>query len=157
MHQYLVQFDITPMLHPSPISALSPPPPETLLDPQPGQPIKFHSPTTTVTTPADHNAHHRVADPNRPTPQQQQHDHSIFSARHYRSVDDDEDSAGPPSSHRTATLADIADLDIVLARIAERHFRDESVHDLDTLATFHALVKNSAIGEARFISHLTSH
>jgi hypothetical protein len=97
--------------------------------------------------PADHNAN-----PNRPTPQSQ-HDHSIFNPRHYRSADDDEDSAGP-SSHRTATLADIADLDIVLARLAERHFRDESAHELDTLATFLALVKNSANGKRRFISNL---
>ena len=88
--------------------------------------------------------------PKRPTAQ---HDHSIFSTRHCRSVDDEEDPAGLSSSHRTATLADIADLDIVLARIAERHFRDESVHELDTLATFLALVKNSANGESRFISN----
>lgn len=86
----------------------------------------------------------------------QQHDHSIFSTKHYRPVDDDDDSAGPSSSHRTATLADIADLDIVLARLAERHFRDESVHELDTLATFLALVKNSANGKGPFISHLMS-
>jgi hypothetical protein len=143
------------MLHPSPISALSPPPPEAL-DPLHGQPIKFPSPTVTGATPADHRLsqeqqqehhhYHQSVNPNRPTPQQQ--DHSIFSAKNCRSVDDDEDSAGPSSSHRTATLADIADLDIVLARLAERHFRDESVHELDTLATFLALVKNSANGKA---------
>ncbi|KAF9651290.1 hypothetical protein BDM02DRAFT_3127045 [Thelephora ganbajun] len=152
VHQYLVQFDITPILHPSPISVLSPPPPEALLDPQHGQPMKFPSPTATGTTPANHSTqrhhHHQLINPNRPTPQQQ--DHSIFSAKHYRSVDDDEDSTGP-SSHRTATLADIADLDIVLARLAERHFRDESVHELDTLATFLALVKNSANGKYPFM------
>jgi len=108
-----------------------------------------------ATTPTDHNAqqqhhhhHHQLINPNRLT--LQQHDHPAFSARHYRSVDDDEDSAGPSSSHRTTTLADVADLDIVLARLAERHFRDESVHELDTLATFLALVKNSANGESRF-------
>ena len=152
------------MLHPSPISALSPPPPEAFLDPQHGQPIKFPSPIVTGATPAEHNGqqqqqqqqhlHHQSINPNRPTPQQQ--DHSIFSAKNYRSVDDDEDSAGPSSSHRTATLADIADLDIVLARLAERHFRDESVHELDTLATFIALVKNSANGKRPFISDLMS-
>ena len=151
------------MLHPSPISALSPPPPEALLDPQHGQPIKFPSPIVTGATPADHNVqqqqhhhHHQSINPNRRTPQQQQQDHSIYSAKNYRSIDDDEDSAGPSSSHRTATLADIADLDIVLARLAERHFRDESVHELDTLATFIALVKNSANGRRPFISHLMS-
>lgn len=111
----------------------------------------------TGTTTADNNApqqqHHQQQqiNPNRPTPQ---HDNSIFTARHYRSVDDDDDLAG--SSHRTATLADIADLDLVLARLAERHFRDESVHELDTLATFLALVKNSANGKGRFISNLMS-
>lgn len=139
------------MLHPSPISALSPPPPETLLDSQHGQPIKFPSPTATGPTPADHNAHHQLITgiPKRPTPLQQ-HDLAIFSTRHYRSVDDEEDPSGS-SPHRTATLADLADLDIVLARLAERHFRDESVHELDTLATFLALVKNAANGERRFI------
>jgi hypothetical protein len=154
IHQYLVQFDITPMLHPSPISASSPPPPGALLDPQHAQPIKFPSPTAMGTTTADHNApqqQHQQINPNRQTPQ---HDNSIFTARHYRSVDDDDDLAG--SSHRTATLADIADLDLVLARLAERHFRDESVHELDTLATFLALVKNSANGKGRFISNLMS-
>ena len=103
--------------------------------------------------PGDRDAHHQLMNPKRPTPQQQ-HDHSIFGITHCRSVDDDEDSAGISSSHRTATLADIADLDVVLARLAERHFRDESVHELDTLATFLALVKNSANGESRFISNL---
>lgn len=148
VHQYLVHFDIAPVLYPSPISALGPPPPEALLDLQPGQPIKFPSPMVTGAIPADHNAqpqHHQLSNPNRPTLQQQ--DHSIFSVKNYRSVDDDEDSAGPSSSQRTATLADIADLDVVLARLAERHFRDESVHELDTLATFLALVKNSANGK----------
>jgi hypothetical protein len=107
---------------------------------------------------ADHNApqqhqqqQQQQINPNRQTPQ---HDNSIFTARHYRSVDDDDDLAG--SSHRTATLADIADLDLVLARLAERHFRDESVHELDTLATFLALVKNSANGKGRFIPNLMS-
>jgi hypothetical protein len=155
------------MLHPPPISALSPPPPEAL-DPLHGQLVKFPSPTVTGATPADHSAqqqqeqqqeqqqhhYHQSVNPNRPTPQQQEH--SIFSAKNCRPVDDDEDSAGPSSSHRTATLADIADLDIVLARLAERHFRDESVHELDTLATFIALVKNSANGRRPFIFHLMS-
>jgi len=136
---------------------LGPPPPEVLLDPQFGQPIKFPSPTVTGTTPVDNNTQqqrHQLVNPNRRTPQQQQqqHDHSIFSTKNYRSVDDDEDFASPYSSQRTATLADIADLDIVLARLAERHFRDESVHELDTLATFLALVKNSANGKLSFIS-----
>lgn len=80
----------------------------------------------------------------------------MYSVKHYRPADDDEDPAGLSSSHRTATLADIADLDIVLARIAERHFRDESVHELDTLATFLALAKNSANGKSPFISNLLS-
>jgi len=111
---------------------------------------------------ADHSTqqqyhHHQLINPNRPTPQQQQHhDHSMYSVKHYRPADDDEDPAGLSSSHRTATLADIADLDIVLARIAERHFRDESVHELDTLATFLALAKNSANGKSPFISNLLS-
>ena len=104
-----------------------------------------------MTVPADHAAqqHHQQINPNvRPSPQQ--HDHSIFGITH-RSLDDDEDVTGPPSSHRTATLADITDLDVVLARVAERHFREGSVHELDTLATFLALVKNSANGKCPFI------
>ena len=112
----------------------------------------------TGATLADHSAqqqhHHQLIGPSRPT--SQQHDHSIFSVNHCHSLDDDEDPAGPSSSHRTATLADIADLDIVLARLAERHFRDESVHELDTLATFLALVKNSANGKRPFIPDLIS-
>jgi hypothetical protein len=126
---------------------LSPPPPEALLDPQSSQPIKFPSPTATVAVPTDHGGQqqHQHINPNvRPSPQQ--HDHSIFSITR-RSLDEDEDIAGPSSSHRTVTLADISDMDIVLARLAERHFREGSVHELDTLATFLALVKNSANGK----------
>ena len=114
----------------------------------------------TVAAMADNNTqqqHHQLVNPNRLTPQQQQqHDHSIFSTKNHRSVDDDEDLVGPSSSQRTATLADVADLDIVLARLAERHFRDGSVHELDTLATFLALVKNSANGKLSFIFSLMS-
>lgn len=136
-------------MHPSPISARSPPPPETLLGSQPSQPIRFPSPTATVAMLEDHDVqqHHQIINPNvRPSPQQRQHDRSIFSVKHHCSLDDDED-AGGPSFHRTVTLADIADLDIVLARLAERHFREGPVHELDTLATFLALVKNSANGK----------
>lgn len=143
-----------PILHPSPISALSPPPPEALLDPQPSQPMKFPSPNATVTMPTDNGAqqHHQLINSNvRQSPQQQHHDRSIFSTNNHCSVDDDEDITGPSSSHRTTTLADIADLDIVLARLAERHFREGSVHELDTLATFLSLVKNSANGKYPFI------
>lgn len=146
------------MLHPSPISALSPPPPEAILDPQHGQPTKFPSPIVSGPTAADHSAQqqHPLTNPNRPTPQQQ-FDPPIFSTKNpCRSVDDDGDSAGPSSSHRTATLADVADLDVVLARLAEQHFRDEPVHELETLATFIALVKNSANGGPPFIFNLMS-
>ncbi|KAF9785901.1 hypothetical protein BJ322DRAFT_1020077 [Thelephora terrestris] len=147
VQQYLVQFDITPVLHPSPISAMSPPPPETLLGPQPGRPIRFPSPTATVAMLEDDDGqqHHQITNTNvRPSPQQRQPDRSMFSVKHHCSPDDEDDVAGSSSFHRTVTLADIADLDIVLARLAERHFREGPVHEMDTLATFLALVKNSA-------------
>ena len=94
--------------------------------------------------PAEHSQHQLISPDVRPSPQQ--HGQSIFSVKDHRPLDDDEDIAGP-SSHRTTTLADVADLDIVLAGLAEQHFREGSVHELDTLATFLALAKNSVNGK----------
>lgn len=46
---------------------------------------------------------------------------------------------------RTAILADVNDIDLVLAKIAERHFRDEVVREVDTLASFMCTLKTNGV------------
>ncbi|KAH7911811.1 hypothetical protein BJ138DRAFT_1172309 [Hygrophoropsis aurantiaca] len=111
LHRYLSHFNLIPMIHPSPLCAADPPPPSYLQDPL--HYAHAHSPVVLPT----------IANRPRRDPK----DHS--RRRSSRLLDD-------PYPHRTPILADIADVHAVLAEMAERHFLEHVVSEIDTLAAF---------------------
>jgi hypothetical protein len=110
LHRYLVQYDLIPAVHPSPLSVHDPPPPPSLLGPTRGSSRGVSPPA--VTTPA-----------NRP------------GRRRSSRLLEEEGRA------RTPVLADIAEVQTVLAGIAQRHFEGQVVKEVDCLASFMCAVR----------------
>ena len=122
IHRYLVEFDIVPDLNPLPTTALDPPPPSYLLRPR-GQ-------RTSTASPAPQ--------PLPPTPANRPRREPSASANRRRSsrlLDDEE----PPNV--TPILADVGEVHKALAQIAQRHFHEYQVKEVDTLASFMYAVK----------------
>lgn len=133
IHRYLVEFDIVPDLNPLPTTALDPPPPSYLLRPR-GQ-------RTSTASPAPQ--------PLPPTPANRPRREPSASANRRRSsrlLDDDE----PPNV--TPILADVGEVQKALAQIAQRHFQEYQVKEVDTLASFMHAVK--AKGKSLFWQRL---
>ena len=153
MHEYLLRFDLVPAIFPSPLSQLDPPAPSMLLAeevedeeealhlrehdddparvPAPPSPASSRTPTPPV-TPATR--------PRRLT------DASISSRRRTsRFSDDDASSVGTTkrrrSRARTPILADVGDVNAVLAAIAQRHFQDQHLAEGDAVSGFMAKLK----------------
>ena|SRR5712672_3132728 len=117
LHRYLVQYDLIPVVHPSPLSVHDPPPPPSLLGPIPGS---SRGPSTPpVTTPA-----------NRPRRESREQNRRRSS----RLLEED-------GRVRTPVLADVADVQSVLANIAQRRFEGQVVKEVDSLASFMCAVK----------------
>ena len=114
LHRYLVQYDLIPAVYPSPLSIHDPPPPPSLLGPIRGS-SRGPSPPA-VTTPA-----------NRPRREQR--------SRRSSQLLDEEGRA------RTPVLADVAEVQSVLASIAQRHFEGQVVKEVDSLASFMCSVR----------------
>ncbi|KAH7926197.1 hypothetical protein BV22DRAFT_1063441 [Leucogyrophana mollusca] len=111
LYRYLSHFNLIPMIHPSPLSAADPPAPSYLLDP-----FRYGSrgiSPVVMTTPANR--------PRRDPKEQSRRRSSRLL----------EESQG-----RTPILADVAEVHAVLAEMAERHFLDHMVNEIDTLASF---------------------
>ena len=53
---------------------------------------------------------------------------------------DEERAPAPPPVH-----GDVAEVDGILAAIAERHFREDEVREMDTLALFISTVKAKSV------------
>ena len=117
LYRYLSYFNLIPPIYPSPLTAADPPSPDYLLDPV-RQNLRGLSP---FAIPAPGNR-----------PRRDPKDQS--RRRSSRLLDEGE--------HRTPILADVAEIQAVLAVIAERHFVDHAVSEIDTLASF--MVKTSA-------------
>jgi hypothetical protein len=116
LYGYIAQFDLIPSVIPSPLTADDPPPPPFLLDPtRYGSRAPSAPPTT---TPANR-------------PRRESKDHS--RRRSSRLADD--------ILGRTPILSDIDEFNGVLAAIAEKHFRETVVKEVDTLASFMCSVK----------------
>ncbi|TFK76647.1 hypothetical protein BDN72DRAFT_852004 [Pluteus cervinus] len=112
LHKYLTQYDVVPMIYPSPLTADDPPPPSTLADP-------FRvPPSPPLLTPA-----------NRP-----RRDLGSQSRRRSSRLLEDDIRGRPP------ILADVDQLHVVLAGLVERHFHEMSAitprEEVDTLASF---------------------
>ncbi len=118
LHRYLAQYDLIPAVHPSPLSVLDPPPPPSLLGPARGS-SRGASPPAAVTTAA-----------NRPRRESREQ-----SRRRSSRLLEEEGRA------RTPVLADVAEVQTVLARIAQRHFEGQVVKEVDSLASFMCTVK----------------
>ncbi|KAI0296662.1 hypothetical protein BC826DRAFT_224561 [Russula brevipes] len=120
LHRYLAQHDLIPAVHPSPLSVHDPPPPPSLLGPIRGSSRGASPPA--VTTPA-----------NRPRRESREQNRRRSS----RLLDDE-------SRMRTPVLADVAEVQNVLASIAQRHFESQVVKEVDSLASFMCAVKGGS-------------
>ncbi|KAF8480895.1 hypothetical protein DFH94DRAFT_434013 [Russula ochroleuca] len=121
LHRYLAQYDLIPAVHPSPLSVHDPPPPPSLLVPIRGTSRGASPPA--VTTPA-----------NRPRRGSREH-----SRRRSSRLLEEEGRA------RTPVLADVAEVQSVLASIAQRHFESQVVKEVDSLASFMCAVRGRAL------------
>lgn len=116
LYRYLIQFDIVPSVHPSPLSPEDPPPPSYLADPQ-----RQHSrpPSPPALTPA-----------NRPRRDPKD---SVSRRRSSRLLEEEVRS-------RTPILSDIQELHGVLASMVDQHFKEKTSmngrEEVDTLAAF---------------------
>lgn len=117
LYGYIAHFELIPEVRPSPLLANDPPPPLHLQDPM-RYGSKNYSPQPT-TTPANR-------------PRRESKDQS--RRRSSRLLDDE-------FRNRTPILTDIQEFNDVLAAIAERHFRESNVKEVDTLASFMCAVK----------------
>jgi len=111
LYRYLTQFELIPAVFPSPITGDDPPAPSSLEHPT-RQVSRAASPV--LTTPANR--------PRRESKEQSKRRSSRLLEEELQS--------------RTPILADVADVHGVLAGIAERHWRESTVREVDTLATF---------------------
>lgn len=116
LYRYLSHFNLIPPVYPSPLTAADPPSPDSLLDPVRQNPRGL-SPFTISTS--GNRPRRDTKDPSR--------------RRSSRLLEE--------SESRTPILADIAEIQAILAAIAERHFQDHAVSEIDTLASF--MVKTS--------------
>ena len=117
-----MQYDLVPDVEPSPLAPDDPPPPSALLRPRSSQ-ARRHADTASpgpgaTVTPANR--------PRREVPARR---------RSARLV---EDSGVEPV---IPVLADVHEVHGVLAQVAQRHFREHSVREVDTLASFMCAVK----------------
>jgi hypothetical protein len=116
LYRYLNHFNLIPPIYPSPLTAADPPSPDSLLDPIRQNPRGL-SPFAIPT----------LGNRPRRDPKDQSR------RRSSRLLDENET--------RTPILADMAEFQAVLAAIAERHFQNHAVSEIDTLASF--MVKTS--------------
>lgn len=114
-----MQYDLVPDVEPSPLAADDPPPPTALLRPRSRRHADTASPGPAVPVT-------RANRPRREVPARR---------RSARLV---EDSGAEPI---VPVLADVHEVHGMLAQVAQRHFREHSVREVDTLASFMCAVK----------------
>ncbi|KIJ59820.1 hypothetical protein HYDPIDRAFT_99917 [Hydnomerulius pinastri MD-312] len=112
LHRYISHFNLIPIIYPSPLTAADPPTPSFLLDPTLRQSSRGLSPLV-IPTPANR-------------PRREPKDQS--RRRSSRLLEE--------SETRTPVLADVAEVHTVLAALAEKHFQDHMINEIDTLASF---------------------
>jgi hypothetical protein len=119
LHRYLAQYDLIPAVYPSPLSANDPPAPPSLLEPNRSS-SRVPSPPAVITA------------ANRP--RREPRDQNQNRRRSSRLLEEEGRS-------RTPVLADVAEVQSVLANIAQRHFETQVVKEVDSLASFMCAVK----------------
>ncbi|RDX51524.1 hypothetical protein K466DRAFT_492642 [Polyporus arcularius HHB13444] len=128
LHRYLACFDLIPELDPSPLSAEDPGQPSSLLRPKSHIPPHGHALRRTSTASPGPGPMPTAA--NRP-----RRDPGASRRRSSRLVEEERIPAPPP------LYSDLSEVDGMLATIAERHFREQEVKEVDTLAAFMCAVK----------------
>ena len=126
LHRYLAHFDLIPDLDPSPLSIEDPGPPSGLLRPRNtlaphGHALRQGSTASPGPTGTSGNRARREPGGNR--------------RRSTRLVEEERVPAPPP------VYGDVGEVDGMLAAIAERHFREQEVKEVDTLAAFMCAVQ----------------
>lgn len=111
LHRYLSHFNLVPLINPSPLTLAEPPTPAFLLEPM-SQSTRALSPLV-IPTPANR-------------PRRDPKDQS--RRRSSRLLEENET--------RTPIMSDVAEVHTLLATLAERHFQDYVVNEIDTLASF---------------------
>lgn len=127
LYRYLTQFDLIPLIHPSPLMADDPPPPSSLENPSRHQ---SRAPSPPPTTPANR--------PRRESKEQSRRRSSRLEHEETRS--------------RTPILADVDEVHGVLAEMAAKHFRNQSIsgrEEVDTLASFMCAVEKAKGGKSK--------
>jgi hypothetical protein len=120
----MIQFDIVPLVHPSPLSAEDPPAPSSLADPE-----RQHS------RPSSPPAHTPANRPRRDPKE------AHNRRRSSRLLEEE-------TRTRTPILSDVAEYHGALASIVEHHFREtSSIKEVDTLAAFMCAVEKSKGGK----------
>ncbi|KAL4244486.1 hypothetical protein ABKN59_009346 [Abortiporus biennis] len=126
LYRYLAQYDLVPMVDPSPLTAHDPPAPSSLLDPKPNRRSATGSPPP---------------NPQSVTPANRPRRESSISSNRRRSSRLLEDDRRPTIA---PVYADIAEVHSVMATIAEKHFRNYGVKEVETLASFMTAVRAQA-------------
>ncbi|KZT08977.1 uncharacterized protein LAESUDRAFT_568472 [Laetiporus sulphureus 93-53] len=116
IYEYLIMNNLVPQIDPSPLTAYDPPTPISLLFP----PRLRHR---------SHTASPPITPANRPR-----------RRRSARLVEDEQN----PQHSVVPILADVDEVKDVLATIAQQHWQESSVKEVDTLATFMCAVKAKA-------------
>ncbi|KAG8220215.1 hypothetical protein J3R82DRAFT_1252 [Butyriboletus roseoflavus] len=111
LHRYISHFNLIPLISPSPLTFADPPTPAFVLEPTPHT-ARALSPLV-IPTPANR-------------PRRDPKDQS--RRRSSRLLEENET--------RTPILSDVAEVHTLLATLAERHFQDYVVNEIDTLASF---------------------
>ncbi|RDB28611.1 hypothetical protein Hypma_015054 [Hypsizygus marmoreus] len=131
LYRYLNQYDIVPLVYPSPLTAEEPAPPSALEHPFRHSP---RAPSPPPMTPANR--------PHRNPKEQSRRRSSRLLEEETRS--------------RTPILADIDEMHTVLAGIVERHFRETSSisgrEEVDTLASFMCAVEKAKGGRGKLMN-----
>lgn len=135
IHRYLTQFDIVPDIDPLATTAFDPSPPSSLLRPR-GQRISTASP---------------APQPLPPTPANRPRREPSASANRRRSSRLLEDDRLPLV---TPVLSDVNEVHKSLAQIVEKHFREHTVKEVDTLASFMCAVKAKGEWSSRSLVQL---
>ncbi|KAH8120709.1 hypothetical protein DFH11DRAFT_85339 [Phellopilus nigrolimitatus] len=130
LYRYIIHHDLVPVIYPTPLTADDPPPPAALLDPaRMASRAPTPAPLLASTTPA-----------NRP---RRTRETKEASRRRSTRLLEEEQRGG---LEQVPVLADVGELHGVLASIAQRHFKESSVREVDTLAMFLNAVKAKSGG-----------
>ncbi|KLO11295.1 hypothetical protein SCHPADRAFT_906164 [Schizopora paradoxa] len=128
LYRYIIQHDLVPGIYPSPLSEDDPPPPGALADPSrmaSRAPTPNPAPAASLTTVA-----------NRPRRGRETKDRGKRRGG-VRTLEDEMRTG----VEQMPLLADVQEIHGVLASVASRHFKESSVKEVDTLASFMCAVK----------------